>query len=122
MRTEAEMKKDKHQIAMNLLASRHTNEDNTSLRETKRRGDKTYLTVAQRQLADGLDEHELKDLEIKKYGQLLDRLYRKPLAHKEILKGIFTDSKQIAKSIEANRLLNRFFDETGVQEDRKLRI
>ena len=71
---------------------------------------------------EDLGEHELKDLQIKKYDQLLDRLYRKPNAHKDILAGIFKDQKEIAKSIEANRLLNRFCEETGVREDRKQKL
>ena len=40
---------------------------------------------------EDLSEHERKDMEIKKYEQLLERLYRKPNAHTEIMSGIFKD-------------------------------
>ena len=53
---------------------------------------------------EDLSEHERKDMEIKKYEQLLDRLYNKPNSHTEIMTGIFKDQKGIAKAIEISRL------------------
>ena len=70
---------------------------------------------------EDLSEHERKDMEIKKYEQLLDRLYIKPNSHREIMTGIFKDQKGIAKAIEISRLQNSFCKASGVREERKLK-
>ena len=99
----------------------HNQQEAAANHVAKKRAEKTYQNVAKRQLMEDLSEHERKDMEIKKYEQLLDRLYNKPHSHTEIMTGIFKDQKAIAKAIEINRLQNRFCEASGVREERKLK-